>query len=329
MQYVPYRQLEGRPNVIVDGAPCRGTKLTLSHWPHSGTPWQLKADTSAAIVLRFLRLERAQQAELLAGVELTSNNHFDEDGLLGLWALLNPEEALRLAPLVEEVASAGDFSRTLHGDAARIAFAIATLADPERSPLAPVRAAGDGSDFDAVRYRALLQELPALLADICQARPLWADEWNAYQASLQALESGAARLEEYPEVDLVVVHSAAPLHPMAIYNHTGCLRVLESIGGTLRLHYRYETWVQLVSRPVQPRLDLSALAERLQEGERAGGRWFFDGIEEITPALAPRGPDGEIVPSSWSLSGFLELALDWLRDAATQRSPTWNPFDTK
>jgi len=126
-----------------------------------------------------------------------------------------------------------------------------------------------------------------------------------------------------------VVQSRCPLHPMAIYNHTDCLRVLESVDRVLRLHYRYETWVQLVSRPVQPRLDLSELAERLQEHERGAGRWTFDGVEAITPELAPRSPDGAVVPSSWELASFLNLVLEWLRAAASRQPIAWNPFDVK
>ncbi|HEX9638016.1 MAG TPA: DUF6687 family protein [Acidobacteriota bacterium] len=327
MQFSPYHLLGGRPNVIVDGAPAAGTTLTLSHWPRSGTPWQLKADTSAAIVLRFLRLSLGRQQELVLDAELVSNNHFDEDGLLGLWSLLHPDQALRWAPLIEEVARAGDFCCTGHGDAARIAFALATLADSERSPLAAVRATGAQPQADEVRYRLLLEQLPGLLADVGQVRALWAEAWCAYQASLRALECGSARLEEFPELDLVVVEASEPLHPMAIYNHTDCLRVLESIGATARLHYRYETWVQLVSRPVQPRLDLGPLAARLQQGERERCRWCFDGVDATTPQLVPRDQHGAVAATSWRLDRLLPVTLAWLREAALDPNLVYNPFD--
>ena len=44
MRFLPYSQIDAVPNVIVDGAPARHTVLTLSHWPKSGTPPELKAD---------------------------------------------------------------------------------------------------------------------------------------------------------------------------------------------------------------------------------------------------------------------------------------------
>ena len=54
MRFLPYSQIDAVPNVIVDGAPARHTVLTLSHWPKSGTPHELKADTSAEIVFKYL-----------------------------------------------------------------------------------------------------------------------------------------------------------------------------------------------------------------------------------------------------------------------------------
>ena len=56
MPYVPFGpELEGVPNVIVDGTGNDATVLMLSHWPGASTPVELKADTSAEIVLNFLR----------------------------------------------------------------------------------------------------------------------------------------------------------------------------------------------------------------------------------------------------------------------------------
>ena len=79
MRYVPYDELRSEPNVIVDGSATGGTLLTLSHWPKSGTPLELAADTSAEIV--FNHLDRPSTH---VDVNAVSNNHFDEDGLIVL-----------------------------------------------------------------------------------------------------------------------------------------------------------------------------------------------------------------------------------------------------
>ncbi len=110
MRYVPYGpELEGVPNVIVDGLANAATVLALSHWPRSATPQALKADTSAEIVFNYLR---SPDADALRGdAEAVSNNHFDIDGLMGLWSMLNPEEALEHAELAVAIADCGDFER--------------------------------------------------------------------------------------------------------------------------------------------------------------------------------------------------------------------------
>src|SRR5438093_6432557 len=108
LRFVPYHELGETPNIVVDGSGNERTRLTLSHWPRSGTPSELKADLSAQIVIRYLERPdlRARNEE---GVEAVSNNHFDEDGLVGVWALLHPDEALERRELLGDVASAGDF----------------------------------------------------------------------------------------------------------------------------------------------------------------------------------------------------------------------------
>ena len=82
--FVPAEDLGGVPHVVVDGARLPATALSLSHWPDAGTPPGLAADTSAEIVNRYLRAG-ASGPEVAA----VTNNHFDEDGLFGIWMLLD------------------------------------------------------------------------------------------------------------------------------------------------------------------------------------------------------------------------------------------------
>src|SRR3954463_15141316 len=103
MRFVPYEELGEQPNVIVDGSGTPSTVLTLSHWPGSRVPPSLAADLSAEIVVRYL-----EQPELHVDVDVVSNNHFDQDGLMGVWALVEPEQALTHRELLIDVARAGD-----------------------------------------------------------------------------------------------------------------------------------------------------------------------------------------------------------------------------
>ena len=76
MRFVPYAELDGVPNVIVDGAATEATLLTLSHWPGSRVPASLRADLSAEIAVRYL-----EQPAMHVPADVVSNNHFDEDGV--------------------------------------------------------------------------------------------------------------------------------------------------------------------------------------------------------------------------------------------------------
>ena len=77
LAYVPYGELGGRPNVVVDGSPADGTLLCLSHWPGIGSPAEFAADLSAQMAFRYLGAFDRHD-----GAELVSNNHFDQDGLV-------------------------------------------------------------------------------------------------------------------------------------------------------------------------------------------------------------------------------------------------------
>ena len=73
--------------------------ITLSHWRRSGTPADLMADTSTAIVFNYL-----DRPDLHVPADVVSNNHFDEDGLVGIYALLEPEAAASRRDLLIDVA---------------------------------------------------------------------------------------------------------------------------------------------------------------------------------------------------------------------------------
>ena len=104
-RFVPAEDLGATPNVVVDGARLPSTVLSLSHWPDSGTPAALRADTSALIVERYLACD-ADGPEVAA----VTNNHYDEDGLLGIWLLLErPAEGSAERALAIAAAEAGDF----------------------------------------------------------------------------------------------------------------------------------------------------------------------------------------------------------------------------
>jgi hypothetical protein len=324
MKYVPYTELSGRPNIIVDGAGQEDTVLTLSHWPGSGSPPEFRADTSAEIVLNYLSTEGAKR-QYAPKVKAVSNNHFDEDGLCSVWAMLHPKRALKHRVLLVDVATAGDFSVYRRPRAAKVVFTIRSHVDPEVSPVVGELEGDDGTG--SARYQALLPLLEGFLEDTDRYGPWWDVEWSAMLSSKTAMVMGQIDLHEIPHVDLAVAEAPEPLHPMVLYNSTERLRVLTALpDGHYCLRYRYETWVQFASRTVMPRVDLVPLLPRLQELERGGGTWTYEGNAANTPRLQPLGPEGEPVTSSLSLEALLDELVAYYEREQDNPVLQWNPY---
>jgi len=317
-RFVPAERLAGAPHAVVDGPRLPGTVLALSHWRGSGTPRGLAADTSAAIVDRYLDAGAAGPA-----VDAVTNNHFDEDGLFGIWlALERPPRGGAERRLALAAAEAGDFGTWTDPDAARCALAAMAMAEPATTPLPAARAAvagAGGRDPAGALYEAILPEVGPLLADPERARALWEPRWRRVAADLALLDAGEATVAEEPAADVAVVRAPRPLAELAVHPRTRCTRVLTATpDGVLVLRHRYETWVDYVSRPLAPRVDLAPLLPRLQALEERPGTWRFEGVEPIMPRLFLAGDGGRLAPSSLGADRLVaELARFLEEPAAT------------
>jgi hypothetical protein len=325
VKYVPYSKLSGVPNVIVDGVAQEDTVLTLSHWPGSGTPPEFRADTSTEIALKYLDTPGAAKQHA-PKVRAVSNNHFDEDGLCAVWAMLHPKRALKWRDLLADVATAGDFSTYRRPQAAKVVFTIRSYADPDISPVYEKLQDDDGTGSS--RYQALLPLLEDFLEETDNYGPYWDDEWSAMLRSKTAMVMGEVELREVPHVDLAVAQAPEFLHPMVLYNSTERLRVLTALPeGRYLLRYRYETWVQYASRPVMPRVDLGPFLPRLQELEREPVQWTYEGNATITPSLQPLAADGRPAASSLSLETLLDELVAFYEREQDNAALQWNPYE--
>lgn len=237
LHFLAYHRLGDTPNVVVDGSPTASTRLTLSHWPGSPTPVEMLDDLSAQIAFRALAVP-----SVFDGIDVVSNNHFDQDGLMSAYALVAPDDATARRRRVIDVAGAGDFATFADRDSMRIAMAIAAHDDPARSPLGAEVFAGSYPDQCAGLYAALLPKVAELIDHPERLRPLWAAEDAHLTESLDAIDRGEVRLREEPGLDLAVcvvpetwaeraasrftVPRQEALHPAALPNRTGCMRLL-------------------------------------------------------------------------------------------------------
>jgi hypothetical protein len=330
-RFVPYGAARTLPNIVVDGAPLPSTVLTLSHWPNNQSPAAVRRDTSTATVFAWL-----DAVELHRSVPWVTNNHFDEDGLFSMYALIEPERALADRELLIAGSFAGDFGVVTHRDAARLCFAIEALTDPEVSPL-PADVFAEPDRVSAL-YTAMLDSLPALLRDCHDGWPRFGDFWVQQDEHLTAsralLADGVVTIVEHPDLDLAVVRipsylrrrtarrylvdEPAAIHPFAVNSATPRSRILRVQGAHYEFEYRYESWVQLATRRVPLRVRLDDLAARLNELD-GGAVW----VAEDPTGTAPRlhRPDGE--PSRIPLDTFL-LELE---GALTSAPVAWDPYD--
>jgi len=315
LRYLPYDDTVGVPNVIVDGSPNQSTVLTLTHWPGIPSPAAVEADLSAEMALRYVELG----GDLHGDAEVVSNNHFDQDGLVGVYTLSHPDDALRRRDVLADIAAAGDFGTYRDRTAARISMVVARL-----------RPAGDP-------YVEGLELLPKMIDDIEAFRHLWGDEDAALSAAEEAIASGRVAIEEAPELDLAVVTVPADepvggghrfahmrddgVHPMAIHNATGCFRLAILRGRRYELRYRYESWVQYRTRRPLPRVDLAPLAAALNRLEDDDDPWQAEGVGGLTPRL--HLADG--ATSAIDAGEFVDRVRSHLRGGA----PAWDPYDTR
>ena len=327
MEFVPHDLLKDRPHIVVEGARNEHTVLALSHWPGSNAPAPLRGDTSAEIV--FNCLASPDRARYLGDVQVVSSSAFSQDGAVAVWSLLNPEQAMKRRDLLVDVATAGDFARYRDPLALKAAFTIAVFADPAVSPYRKELSGRSAAGLTGMLYELLMFGLPDILAHIDDYRDLWEEEFGHVRGSEALLKSGQAKIQEFPEVDLAVIESPEPLHPAAICSATDRLRVLTIHQGRYWLKYRYESWVQIASRPVLPRIDLDPLVTRLQVLETTPGTWTFDGIDNPTPNLCFVDEAGQPASSGLAKAHFLEEVRDFLKTHADDPAVQWNPYKEK
>jgi hypothetical protein len=301
---------------MVDGAAVPGTRITLSHWPHSGTPWPLKDDLSSQIVFKYLK-----NPAFHVDASAVTNTHFDTDGLVGLWAVLHPEQALTNETLLNDIAAAGDFQKFSDWQAYRIACIVAVFSDPSRSPLSKEVFAGSYPEQCGKQYQALLELLPEFIRQPEKYRQYWHEAEDKLRQAETALAEGTIKLREVKELSLAVFEGVGDLPAEALHRATDCTTIAVIRGRKLRAYDRYETWVQFVSRPLRQRRDFRPLAEKLNVLETTGGRWSVDGPDGIVPSLSLEGRE----ESSVEPAEFEEL----LKRTLAEEKPAWDPFDRR
>jgi hypothetical protein len=197
--------LDDVPKLSVDGTV--DNSIHFSHWQGNTTPAEVKADTSTEIALNLVA--SPNRAALTQGIDLVVNNHFDTDGVMSCWTVLNGERALEYHDLLISAAEAGDFSEHTSDDGVKVSIAIqgvdtATPNNISGSPLAGMMA-GRMFDDDERAYEFVLPEVERLLSDVNAYESLWREGWNEVAAALERFASGDSRVIENDPARISVI----------------------------------------------------------------------------------------------------------------------------
>ena len=287
--------------VCVDGVVEGG--LNLSHWPGNRTPAHLKADTSTEMALRLAR--DPGREEWLRGVSIVTNNHFDTDGLLSVYAVLRPGEALRQEKALVQAARTGDFGEFTTPDAFKLDCVVTAFDDERRSPIASeIRGLPEQERYQRV-YDRLLAMLPDLLTGAAAYKDLWAGRLASYMQSMMRIRD-AARVREHDAARLTVIETRETLDEMARFNvarHHRVLTATRADGGWLfEMAFQIFSWFETVTPPRGTRFDLGDVAAEFDRMETSGGgRWTYTGDDSLESRLYRAAPDGSPAPSSLPL----------------------------
>lgn len=278
------------PKLSVDGTV--DNSIHFSHWQGNTTPAEVKADTSTEIALNLVA--SPHYSTLTNNIELVTNNHFDADGVLSVWTVLNGERALEYRDLLVSAAEAGDFNEHTSDDGVRVSIVIqgseqAGSGNDTPPPLAG-RLAGHEVD-DARAYELVLPEVKKLLDDVNAYESLWREGWNHVAAALESFARGESRVVEYEDSRISLITLAPGLvNPiMGISKHARgelFLIATPTTGGwSYRLDYPYYSWAETVVRPSIRRRDLTKALSSLNERERnLEGGWKTDDREMTSAA---------------------------------------------
>ena len=283
--------LDHIPKLSVDGTVSNS--IHFSHWEGNTTPLEVKADTSTEIALKLVA--SPNRAALTNNIDLVVNNHFDTDGALSVWTVLNGERALEFRDLLVSAAEAGDFSDHSSDDGVRVSIAIqgADQASPNNIPGSPLASmiAGEHFDDDERAYDLVLPELERLLSDVNAYEPLWREGWQAVAEALETFASGESRVieNEVSRISLITLKPGLVSPFAAVSKHARgemfLIATPTSGGWFYRLDYPYYSWAETVVRPRIARRDLTQVLFTLNEKESNDeGRWRPDN-REMTAAV--------------------------------------------
>lgn len=302
----------------VDGFfPCR---LHLSHWPGNETPQELKADSSTEII--FTLLSHPDKDSFLKGITTVSNNHYDVDGVLAVFALMYPELALPLKDRCIAVARTGDFAEFIDEDALKSCIALYALENRLLSPFAgELTAHPDEAERVTLLYHKAFGMIPEILANPDAFEPLWKTEYAQFEQGNSSFEKRESVFSNYDDCRLSVLESVHELHPCVVNSwskHQTVLVVqkISALEHKYQLFYKTIGWFDTGKPKVFARPGFESLAQELNLiDDRKNGIWKVTGTSpelQYDYRLEYVNAEGEAVASGLQVYEVENVVMDYL-----------------
>ncbi|HEX9757673.1 MAG TPA: DUF6687 family protein [Nitrospiria bacterium] len=325
MKFIYYSpEILSETKISVDG--IVPNSFHLSHWKGNQTPEVFTADTSTEIAIKFITHPHSEK--YIQKCDILSNNHFDTDGLLALWVLLSPSQALPHKEFLIAAAEVGDFSQFTQPKAVQFNLLVTAFRESPESPFAETMREWRDEKKDQFCYEKLLEQLPLLLSNLSAYEKFWLSEYIKIENSFEQFEKGEVLRKEFPKESLTVLVCGKRPSKYAIDHHCqGNLFLIVQIhseGFCYDLEYRYYSWAETITRPKIPQVPMEQLASRLNVYDGRGlGRWMSQGFQggSLTTALKYTNPEGDSLPSRFPYENVAQMVRDYIRQAsAGQRS---------
>ena len=269
----------------------------ITHHKGQNVAEEIMADTSSGSVLNALTYDSGRGHPSVSQCRAVISNHFDIDSFLSVWCAAHPAEAVAHEAVLRRAAHIGDFRElgSLEDPVERDALAICCWlntqerelfyrpfeelellpdhAEPEPEPEqqqqqeaaagVTVRTKVDGT---LAKFAHFLPAFGAVLASPAAFHDEWQDEYDLVCEGVgQLADSSRTTIREAPELGLVMVETTEPTHYYALF---GCTAGFDTVltqyaDGRCEVESKYTTFVDLRSRPVPPRIDMTSLVPLL------------------------------------------------------------------
>jgi hypothetical protein len=320
------------PKLSVDGTVDNA--IHFSHWKGNRTPSPVKADTSTEIALNLVAAPNRD--ELTRGIDLVTNNHFDTDGVMSVWTMLNGERALAVRDKLIAAAEAGDFSELSTTDGVRASIVIQgsdSPIDKSGSPLAR-QLAGEEVTDEARAYELVLPHVEHVLTHTGEYEALWREAWIRVERAMDSFAKRSSYVEENAAEKLSVVtlapeifsaggfdpeRDAAPFTAISAHARGELFLIATPFrdGWAYRIDYPYYSWAETIVRPPIKRRDLGDLMKQLNDLEKnPAARWQVDS-SELASAAKFAGDRGTLAASTLAPDTVAELLRGSLAPGAT------------